>query len=511
MKNANKKTLLEYITQVASSYEVSQKKVAEIFAETVDRVLTKFLPDRVFETQVDLDTGNVLCRAKYIVVDNLPDGEYDDFNEIPLNESKKYGDFKIGDVCWIDFDILDEKNLPKQQITQILQIFKQKLNEINNVKIYDIWAPRIGEIIYAEVEKNERNGAYIINLENNNFGFLSRKESIPGEELKPGQKYQFLIKDVKEHSKGWPIILSRADVDFVKKLLDIEIPEIHSGEVKINLIKRIAGFKTKIAVSNTTNATYDPAAIVVGPKGTRIKNLSSLINNEKIEVIKYSDNFEEFLLNVCGQNNLVGYKIIQPKQNVNEANHEDENSENLENKPHITLIVEDDISPIIIGKKGFNIKLIAMMLNCSIDISSVTQANQIHLDYTKVLNTQRTSKSTHTSNTYAGNFATNKWSNKSNVATNHNFKSNKNQSSKVLKSNDDLLDDIENLSEDQIKELYNIDIDLVNKEMNKKNNTESNKNEETTVKLEDYEDSDLSDAFADEIANAINSKDEEKH
>ncbi len=507
MKNVSKKALLELIAQVASSYEVSQKKVAEIFAETVDRVLLKFLPDRVFETNVDLDNGNVSCHAKYIVVDNLADGDYDDFNEIPLNESKKYGDFKIGDVCWIDFDILDEKNLPKQQISQILQIFKQKLNEINNVKVYDIWAPRIGEIIYAEVEKNERNGAYIINLENNNFGFLSKKESIPGEELKPGHKYQFLIKDVKEHSKGWPIILSRADVDFVKKLLDVEIPEIHSGEIKVNVIKRIAGFKTKIAVSNSTDTlTYDPAAIVVGPKGTRIKNLSSLINNEKIEVIKYSNNFEEFLLNVCGQNNLVGYKIIQPTQKVNENNNESENDKNLENKPHITLIVEDAVSPIIIGKKGFNIKLIAMMLNCSIDINTITQANKINLDYIKVSSSSRLLYS----NTHATNYATNKWANKLGSVNNNNFKVNRSQSAKVLKSNDDLLDDIENLSEDQIKELYNIDIELVNKEMNNKN-IESNKNEENFTKLEDYENVDLSDAFADEIANAINSKDEEKH
>ena len=477
------KQLIEYIKDVASSYQVSQAKVGELLSESIIKVLSKYFIERVFYVDVNLENGQISTKVKYVVVDNLPDDQYDDFNEITLDESKKYGDFKIGDQCLVDFDIFNENNLPKQQINQILQLFKQKLNEINNIKVYTSWSPRIGTIINAEVEKHdEKKGFYIINLENNDFGFLSQKECIPGEELKPGKKYQFLIKDVKEHSKGWPIILSRSDAQFVEKLLFQEIPEISTGEIKINNIKRIPGFKTKIAVSSTTDSTFDPAAIVVGAKGSRIKNLSSLLNNEKIEVIRYSEDFKQFLLNVCGTNNLVGYKIIFPKTKEPENSETEQREDNTDNKPHVTLVVNESLLPVIIGKKGFNIKLIAMMLNCSIDINTVQQASDIGLDYEKVINTSTT-------------FTKTKVPSAKPMSKQFQY-SNKNQI-KMTQSNDDLLDDISNLTNEEIERLYNVNIDTTKTAL-------SNEKDDNSGMLSDYEDLGLEDAFADEIANAMN-------
>ncbi len=502
--------LLNLIQTVASGYQVSQAKVGDLFSDSVLKVLNKFLPDRVFQIEVNLETGEIISKAKYVVVDNLPDGDYDDFNEIPLDASKQYGDYKVGDQCLIDFNL--NKELTKQQITNILHIFKQKLGEINNAKVYDEWAPKIGQIINAEVEKGDKSGFYIINLENNNFGFLSKKECIPGEILKPGNKYQFLIKEVKEHSKGWPVILSRADPEFVKKLLFQEVPEIATGEVKINVIKRIPGFKTKIAVSNAGDSNFDPAAVVVGSKGMRIKNLSNIINNEKIEVIRYSDNFKDFLLNVCGQNNLVGYKIILPKDipvqsnntstndidlnavNSDEGNEKTQDEIKQENKPHVTLVVNDAILPVIIGKKGFNIKLIAMMLNCSIDINTVEQANKLNLDYEKVINVV-SSPINKPIKTPANKLTS------SHVKIQH----------KMTQSNDDLLDDLSMLSTEEIEQKYHIDITSTNNVL-KENQTKpklKQKQDEIPM-LDDYEDMDLSEAFSDEIANLINDEENKK-
>ncbi len=379
----NAAQFIDAIKEVAKQYEVSSGKIGDIIANSIIKVYKKSKEECTLFCTVDVDSGIIDAYEELKVVENLPDGEYDDFFEITLDEAKQYGDYKVGDICKKPFDVLSPKNFDVKDMRQIMQIFKQKLNEVNNFKIYDAWINKVGELITAPIEKyDEKNRFYLVELdEGKNFGFLSEKECIPGEVLTPGQKYKYYVKEVKQQSRGWPIILSRADAGFVKKIISLEIPEISTGEIIINRIERIAGFKTKIAVSAaTTTNSFDPVGICVGPKGSRIKALSEQLQNEKIEVMPFIEDKKEFLINAVGARNLEGINFIAAKTE--------------EDAPHATLVVAEDKLAIVIGKRGFNIKLISKMVGCSIDILTVQQAASSNLEYEPIdyskYNVQRT-------------------------------------------------------------------------------------------------------------------------
>jgi N utilization substance protein A len=133
--------------------------------------------------------------------------------------------------------------------------------------------------------------------------------------------------------------LSRADIKLVDFFLKTQIPEIQEGIIEIKKIARIPGFKTKIAVVSNNNS-ISPVGTIIGFKGTRVNEISKLINNEKIEVIEYSNDFNRFIYNVCLPVELQGIIIDEP--------------ENPKEKRSITLVVKNDDLRSIIGRKGFN-------------------------------------------------------------------------------------------------------------------------------------------------------------
>lgn len=455
--------LVDSIKDISEIYSVSQERIAEILEEAIQKTFNKQLPDCILNVKVDLESKSITLNRVYKVIEDAKDGEYDDFNEITLTEASKYGSYNIGDECLIPYDLNDKKNFSQQQINQTSQIFRQKLNEINNIKIFDLWSPRIGEIITAEVEKYDSRGRfYTINLNDGNFGFLSNKESIPNENLIPGKKYKFLIKDVKQQSKGWPIILSRADALFVQKLMTIEVPEIQSGEVIVNKIERIAGFKTKIAVSSN-NTNYEPTGVCIGSRGTRIKAISEQVMNERIEVIKYIEDPKTFLISLAGPRNIIGLQW-------NEGNQEGD-------KPHVILVVHDHSLPIVIGKKGNNINLIAKMVGCSIDVNTLEQAHNANIRFEQI----------------------------------DAYKYETHESRQVLdkninKSNDDLLSEIEELSSEELADIYGVDLTNSSSEEPTSTPKPTVKSEKTENKeiIDDVEvEDDLANAFSDEIANVL--------
>lgn len=468
------KIMLQSIQAIAEQYDVSQAKIADLLMDTIVRTYNKQRPDQKINVNIDVDKGFINADIEYTVIDNVPEGEYDDFIELPLNEAQKYGTFKIGDICHVPLNIFNY--FKKQEIMTILQVFKQRLNEINNIKTFEKWSPHIGEIIYCMVEKHDATkGFYVIDLNDGNMGFLSKNESIPTETLVPGQKYKFYVKDVKEQSKGWPIILSRADSHFASKLLELEVPELESGEIVVNKIERIAGFKTKLIVSASGAVNYDPCAVVVGPKGSRVKAVSDQLNGEKIEVIRYSEDPKQQLINACSAKNLVGIKYIPATE---------------QEQAYATLVVNEDVLPLIIGKKGFNIKLISKLLNCNIDISTVAEARERGLDFEPVKQDQMTHN----------NFR----SNNGHQRPNYQNYMVKGGGRAAHNSSDMVLDDIENLSQEELEARYHVKL-----KVNPDNARQAGRDHqfEMDSNQQDYENSDLADAFADEIADILKTND----
>lgn len=476
----NPNDFINALKDVAKQYEVSSGKIGDMIANSFVKVYTKSKEECTLFVNVDVDNGTIDAYEELKVIDNLPDGEYDDFFEITIDEAKQYGDYKIGDICKKPYDLFSPKNFGTTQIRQIMQIFRQKLNEVNNSKIYDAWIDKVGELITAPIEKfDDKNKFYLIELDDGkNFGFLSNKECIPGETLLPGEKYKYLVKEVKQQSRGWPIILSRADAGFVKKIISLEIPEISTGEIVIEKIERIAGFKTKIAITSSNN-TFDPVGICVGAKGARIKALSEQLNNEKIEIIPFIQDKKEFLITAIGAKNMEGLKFIEA------------NSEN--DIPHATIIVSEDKLATVIGKKGFNIKLVSKIVGCSVDVLTVEQAKISNIEYDRIdytkYNITRTSRTTPTN--YSG-------INKSSSHAKVNFEK--------YMSNDELLSQL-NESTDSNNDIYK---NLTMEKTHFPHQTEHfSINNDDNLDDFDFDDADLGDLeeeFAAEINDALNEK-----
>ncbi len=424
--NQNQK-LIEYIKGVAIEKGISTDRIAELLESAIYKTFKKPLPDCELKVKVDIDKGTIKSWWLLTVVDCALDFDYDDFNEIPLIKIKEAGiDLQPGDIYEQPYDINTEFTRP--QATQTLQVFRQSLIEIQNEKTFEKWSPKIGKIVYAEVEKeDEKSGYSIANLnyvnskyENvseltrqANYGFVGFRDKIPNEKLIPGQRYKFLIKDVKRQTKGWPIILSRADADFIKELLTLAIPDIQEGIIVIEKSARIPGFKTKLAVSTTNNA-IDPAMFCVGPKGSNVINISNEVHGEKIDIVNYSPDLKQFIINACGRDKVVGV-VMAP-----EVLHEDGMIER-----NATVIVKVEALPAVIGKGGTNIKLIAKIVQCNIDIKTVDQAHEEKIEYDK-LESQATRRSSI-----------------------HNLPS-------MQQSNDEILESINNMSEADRAEIINV-------------------------------------------------------
>ncbi|MCF0227224.1 MAG: hypothetical protein HUJ52_00180, partial [Malacoplasma sp.] len=179
----------------------------------------------------------------------------------------------------------------------------------------------------------------------------------------------FYIKEVKQQSAGWPIILSRADAGLVVFLLKSEVPEIQEGIVEIVDIQRIAGFKTKLAVISHQPGV-EPCGTIIGPHGSRISGVKSQICNESIEVFEYDDDFEKYLVDVCSPARIVGYKVLA------EATEE--------RKRQLVIIVPPDQLPLLVGRRGANIRLITQLLKSDVDVKTPDDAKYDDIEYNRV-------------------------------------------------------------------------------------------------------------------------------
>lgn len=303
MSNINVSKLFDNLESISKEKDIAIEKVIDILKYALEKAYLKENPDVNVLSEIDIKKKIISLKEVRIIVDKTED-EIDDDKEINLSEAlEEKKDAKLGEEFISTININD---FERRIAVHALQIFQQKLNEESNLKIYDVWKDKINQLVRAEVEKNE-NKYVEVNL-GSTMGIVLKSEQIPNEELKPGERYFFLIKEIKEQSKGWPIILSRSNPKLVESLLAINIPEIGNGIINIEAIARVPGFKTKIAVSSN-DPNIDAVGTCVGQGGERIKNIAASINDEKIDIFLYDKNPKQFIINMCNTEKIVGLEI----------------------------------------------------------------------------------------------------------------------------------------------------------------------------------------------------------
>ena len=235
------------------------------------------------------------------------------------------------------------------------QVIIQKMREAEKDVVFNEFQGRVGEIVSGTVYRFEK-GNIIIDLLGKAEGLLLKREQSSKEEFKQGQRMRAFVLEVKKEVKGAQIILSRAHPNFVKKLFELEVPEIYEGIVEIKSISRQAGERTKISVASK-NDRVDSVGACVGMRGNRVRNIVNELQGEKIDIVRFSDDIREYI------------KAALSPAKVAEIKLDKENSKAM-------VIVEDDQLSLSIGKHGQNVRLASRLVGWELDIRTKTTAKE---------------------------------------------------------------------------------------------------------------------------------------
>ena len=317
-----------------------------------------------YKTVVDRNEENKYKKFSDIDFSTISDSEededepvlpfvYDPKIHLTLEEARKIvPDINLGET-------IEEEVTPKDfgrvAAATAKQVVVQKIREAERNVIIEEFQDKEGELVSGIVEmEDERN--YFINL-GRTQGILPKTEIIPNEEIKMGSSIKVYITKVDNNSKGPLILLSRTHYGFVKRLFELEIPEINEGIVLVYSVARDAGNRTKVAVYSE-DPNVDSIGACIGERGTRIANILKELGGEKVDVIAYDKDPVVFIEHA-----------LSPAKNLHVFVTNEE-------KKEAYVIVDDDNLSLAIGKKGSNVKLAARLTHYKIDVKSYDQARE---------------------------------------------------------------------------------------------------------------------------------------
>lgn len=278
---------------------------------------------------------------------------FDERIHIPLEEARKIvSNIEVGET-------IEEEVTPKDfgrvAAATAKQVVVQKIREAERNTIINEFQDKQDELISGIVEMEDARN-YYIDL-GRTQGILPKTEIIPGETIKMNSNIKVYITKVENNSKGPIILLSRSHYGFVKRLFELEIPEINDGIILVYSVAREAGVRTKVAVYSE-NVNVDPVGACIGEKGMRIANILKELNGEKIDVISYNKDAHEFIKNA-----------LSPAKNPQVFITDEKKQEAL-------VVVDKENFSLAIGKKGLNVKLASRLTRYKLDVKTYEQAKE---------------------------------------------------------------------------------------------------------------------------------------
>jgi N utilization substance protein A len=291
------------------------------------------------------DEGMIEISAQKEVVEEVENPQ----TELSLVEAQEMAgdEIEIGDMLLLPLPTEDLGRIAAQTAKQILV---QKVREAVREKVYDEYIDRKGELINGTVKRFER-GDMIIDLGNNLEAVLPRREQVRSENWNQGERIRVVIAEVTKDPKGQQIIASRASAELLKRLFEMEVPEIYDDTVVIKSAVREPGDRAKIAVASNEK-DVDPVGACVGMKGSRVQSIIKELRGEKIDIIEWSEEPSVFAANALSPAKVSQVRIV------------DINKRKME-----VIVVEDQLS-LAIGKKGQNVRLATRLVGWDIDIVS---------------------------------------------------------------------------------------------------------------------------------------------
>ncbi len=264
--------------------------------------------------------------------------------------------YKVGDFVQIEIKPKSFKRIPAQTAKQVII---QGIREAERKNMISEYENKKEDVVTAEVSRVDPDTGNVRLVIGKNEVTLKKSEQIPGEVLSVGDLIKVYVLEVKSESVGPAVLLSRTHPGLVKRLFELEVPEIQDGTVIIRSIAREAGSRTKIAVVSR-DPNVEAIGALIGAKNTRKNNVIKEINGEKIDIIKYSDDIGEYIKSALSPADVLSVEQIAERS--------------------CRVIVEDDQLSLAIGMKGQNARLAAKLTGCKIDIKSASEQKKAAFD-----------------------------------------------------------------------------------------------------------------------------------
>lgn len=339
--------LSEVIRQVVQDRGISEELVKRAIEDfLLAAYKQKFGTDDNAVVQFSEDGSDVSLYARRRIVEELIDSA----NEIALAEALEYSEeAELGDELLIE---IDPQNFDRVAVQSAKQKARQTLREFQKDTLYSEYKEKEGEMVIGYYQR-ERNGNIFVDL-GNVEGVLPKKHQSPREIYRPNDRIKALIYEVNKTPVGLSVVLSRAHTDFVRRIFELEVPEVYDRTVEIFKLVREPGYRTKLAVYSNRE-DVDPVGACVGMKGVRIQSIVRELEGEKIDILKYDNDPHVFIQNALSPAEIDSVVILdQAKRSA------------------LAVVQERQLS-LAIGKQGLNVRLANRLVDWNIDVKTEEQ------------------------------------------------------------------------------------------------------------------------------------------
>ncbi|GAA0641106.1 MAG: transcription termination/antitermination protein NusA [Sphingomonadales bacterium RIFCSPHIGHO2_01_FULL_65_20] len=347
--SANKAELLAIANSVATEKMIDKAIVLEAMEEAIQRAArARYGAENDIRAKLDPVSGDLRLWRVVEVVETVEDY----FKQVDVKQAQKLqkgaqvGDFIVDPLPPVDLGRIDAQAAK--------QVIFQKVRDAERERQYDEFKDRVGEIITGVVKSVEF-GHVIVNL-GRAEGVIRREQQIPREVARVGDRIRAIILNVRRENRGPQIFLSRAHPDFMRKLFELEVPEIYDGIIQIKAAARDPGSRAKIGVISY-DSSIDPVGACVGMKGSRVQAVVQEMQGEKIDIIPWSEDTATFVVNAL-QPATVSRVVID------------------EEESRIEVVVPDDQLSLAIGRRGQNVRLASQLTGSAIDIMTEAESSE---------------------------------------------------------------------------------------------------------------------------------------
>jgi N utilization substance protein A len=346
-------SFLAAINQICSEKNLKPDQVLEAVKQAIATAYRKDFGNKEQEIRVDFEEGKDMPTI-LLVKEVVEDVENENF-EISVKDARKVKpDSEVGDEIAIDVTPIEYGRIATQAAKQVIL---QKLQEAEKQSLYEIFKDREEELLTATVTKVDPNWV-TLEIEGMTVS-LPWREQIPGEHYYTGKRIRVYLDTVELTGKGPQLRISRTHRNLVKKLLELEIPEVRNGDVEVMGIARDAGFRSKVAV-RSKDPRIDPIGACVGQKGVRIQAVMEEINGERVDMLEWSDDPIKLISLALQPAAISAVIIVNDKEQID--------MEGRRIKKRAAVFVEEAQRPMAIGKKGQNIRLATELSGYELDM-----------------------------------------------------------------------------------------------------------------------------------------------